>query len=294
MSSGKSAEDDASLEAFLARKSPLSADYASLDPTEPPAGLDGRVLAAARAGIRQTMKQPPAGVPASPASPGSGPQAAPAPKRAAARRKEPAADHDAEVDADDDRQAARRPRWLLPAAIAASVVAAVGVGFVVLDSSPAVKEGRGGMASLFARRARERGEADRANSEAATAREAIVAEEVPPPSPPPVFFEFEGPQVDDLDSAIAMIRREMVLVNQREASGDSATPAAESAAPPEAGTAAPASAPSSLIQPRERRLAKILQLYDDGNPYLAEDALEIFLRDFADDPVSQRILGVKP
>jgi hypothetical protein len=46
-----------------------------------------------------------------------------------------------------------------------------------------------------------------------------------------------------------------------------------------------------MIQPRDRRLAKILELYDEGNPDLARDALEIFLRDFADDPVSRGILG---
>jgi hypothetical protein len=51
---------------------------------------------------------------------------------------------------------------------------------------------------------------------------------------------------------------------------------------------------ASIIQPRNRRLAKILELYDGGNHDLAEDALAIFLRDFADDPISQRILGAKP
>ena len=56
---------------------------------------------------------------------------------------------------------------------------------------------------------------------------------------------------------------------------------------------APVAAPS-VIQPRDRRLNKILELYDAGNTDLAADSLEIFLRDFEDDPISQRILKVKP
>ena len=48
------------------------------------------------------------------------------------------------------------------------------------------------------------------------------------------------------------------------------------------------------MQPRDRRLAKILELYDSGNPELAVDSLEIFLRDFADDPISQRIEESQP
>jgi hypothetical protein len=51
---------------------------------------------------------------------------------------------------------------------------------------------------------------------------------------------------------------------------------------------------SSVFQTRDRRLSKILELFDGGNTDLAADSLEIFLRDFEDDPVSQRILAVKP
>jgi hypothetical protein len=85
-----------------------------------------------------------------------------------------------------------------------------------------------------------------------------------------------------------LLRANQVAANQEEASLESPDRAIP-AAPAPAASAAP-----SVVQPRERRLTKILELYDGGNPDLAGDSLEIFLRDFEDDPVSQRILGVKP
>jgi hypothetical protein len=51
---------------------------------------------------------------------------------------------------------------------------------------------------------------------------------------------------------------------------------------------------AGVIQPRDRRLAKILELFDGGNPDLAAASLEIFLRDFEDDPISRRILDAQP
>jgi hypothetical protein len=102
--------------------------------------------------------------------------------------------------------------------------------------------------------------------------------------PPPPVFAPEGPQVQDLDEAIALARRELVLANQ------TTTAAEGQPAEPDSG----ATDASGVIQPRNRRLAKILELYDGGNPDLAADSLEIFLRDFADDPITQRILTPKP
>ena len=101
----------------------------------------------------------------------------------------------------------------------------------------------------------------------------------------------EGPQVQDLDAAITLIRKDLLRANQVAANQEEASLESPDRAIP----AAPAaSAAPSVVQPRERRLTKILELYDGGNPDLAGDSLEIFLRDFEDDPVSQRILGVKP
>ena len=109
-----------------------------------------------------------------------------------------------------------------------------------------------------------------------------------------------------------MIRRELVLANQMAAmaeearAGDQAlqpdamTARALAAAPAAVPAEAPADAPvdamgaAGVIQPRNRRLAKILELYDGGNPDLAAASLEIFLRDFEDDPISQRIIDAQP
>jgi hypothetical protein len=98
--------------------------------------------------------------------------------------------------------------------------------------------------------------------------------------------------VQDLDAAIALIRRELVLANQIAAATEEAS--GNSAAGNVADSRAAAPTASSIIQPRDRRLTKILELFDGGNEDLAADSLEIFLRDFEDDPISQRILAVKP
>jgi hypothetical protein len=213
----------------------------------------------------------------------------------------------ADDDEEDDAPPARRPRWLVPAALAASVLVAVGVGISMLGPAPSDTAGDPGatnpLGSLFAKRARERGEAEKAAAEAAVADSQEAEVELAPLPPPPVF-EPEGPQVEDLDTAIAMIRRELVLANQMAAMAEEAR-AGDQALQPDAMTAralaaAPAAVPAEapgdagVIQPRNRRLAKILELYDGGNPDLAAASLEIFLRDFEDDPISQRIVDAQP
>lgn len=302
MSTGNAPRDEADLEAFLNRNSPLSEDYGNLAQVGPPAAVDAGILAAAKAAARPAAKVPPV----APAAP---PAAKPAPPKAVpVRRPEPVPDDDSDDDMDDAVPAARRPRWMVPVALAAGVLVAVGIGFAVLDSEPSAKEEKSGPGSLFAKRARERSEAENAASEAASAEEAeVMVLEAPPPPPPPPVFALEGPQVANLDAAIALIRRELLRADQQEAAvealpfgaaPEAAAPAATSAdTRVDTAVAEPPAAPASgasVIQSRNRRLAKILELYDTENPYLAEDALEIFLRDFADDPISQRILEMKP
>jgi len=314
MSTGNTPRDDAEFEAFLGRESPLAADYAGLEKAGPPASLDEKILAVAKVAARPAPKPVPkteakpvvtpiAGkaVPTQPAQAAG----APAQGSGAERRKRPRPEA---TPADDHTQAvpARRPPWLLPAALAASVLVAVGVGLGVYlnapsDSADATLDG-----SLFAKRARERSEESKAATAAVQDAEVIELELAP--LPPPPVFQPEGPQVQDLDAAIALIRKELVLANQMAAAqADQALelqslsrapmPGQQSAAPAptpatEVELASPASA--SVVQPRERRLTKILELYDGGNPDLAGDSLEIFLRDFEDDPISKRIVALTP
>ena len=155
--------------------------------------------------------------------------------------------------------------------------------------------------SKFAKLARDRRDAEKAES-AAAAADAVQGDEVLAPDAevalqPPVF-EAEGPRVQDFDAAIALIRKELLRANQSAAAAEDAKLA--SLAAPEQGARAaqaPADAPVTMlgvVQPRERRLTKILELYDGGQQDLAADSLEIFLRDFEDDPISQRILAIQP
>jgi len=287
MSTGNMPRDEAELEAFLARQSPLSTAYGAIEPVEPPEVLDAKILAIAK-GARSAAPV------AAPAQKAAAPQPSPV-KPPAARPAAPAVDQvDPAEDEDDDPPPARRPRWLVPAALAASVLVAVGVGVAMLGGSPGTSEEPGAgnaVGSLFAKRARERSEADKASAEAAAAAEEAQVIELAPLPPPPVF-EPAGPQVEDLDTAIALIRRELVMANQMSALAEpsaDATAAGRAESPP-----APAGAVADVVQPRDRRLAKILELYDGGNPDLAGASLEIFLRDFEDDPVSQRIIEAQP
>jgi hypothetical protein len=199
----------------------------------------------------------------------------------------------------------------VPVALAASVLVAVGVGLTVFMNSPSDESYPPLVGELFATRARERAEASRAAAAASAEKDAEVVVLEAPPLPSPPLFESEGPQIQDLKAAIAMIRKELVRVNQtvvateeveaRPGTSPTATLAArdKQLVPPAGNLAdtssavAPAATPS-VIQPREGRLGRILELYDGGNPDLAADSLEIFLRDFADDPISQRILAGKP
>ena len=296
MSNGNTPRDEAELETFLKRQSPLSTAYDALEPVQPPEVLDAKILAIARgAGAAVPVKAVPAEKPApaagdrpagpKPAVAAVSPSAARVP---AARPVAVAAD-----DEDDDAPPARRPRWLVPAALAASVLVAVGVGMSLLGGGSSGTgedaDAKNPLGSLFAKRARERSEAEKAAAEAAAAdaasREAEVVELAP--LPPPPIFEPEGPQVEDLDTAIALIRRELVVASQMAALADDALAGTQELRS-EAGAAA------DVVQPRDRRLAKILELYDGGNPDLAGTSLEIFLRDFEDDPVSRRIIDSQP
>jgi hypothetical protein len=271
VSSGNGPQDDADLKAFLARGSPVSTAYGNLERVEPAAELDAAILAAAKAAAIPVARA--AATTAAPAA------LKPSPARILPARPPPVEDDDDDEDGDTVvLPAARRPRWMVPAALAASVLAAVGIGFSVLGPSPTVSEGKSALASLFARRAREHSEAEKAAAEAAARELEVMVMEGPPPPP---SFEPDRPQVTDLEDSIALIRRELVSAERQEVLADSAT--AEAPVVP--------AAPAGMIQPRDRRLAKILELYDEGNPDLAGDALEIFLRDFDDDPVSRGILG---
>ena len=307
MSTGNTPRDDAELEVFLGRESSLSADYDNLERVEPPAALDDKFLALAKVSARPALKPAspkPAAVKPAPVVPvvaapaagaSSASHASPAERRKRPRPPKP-------EDGDDDAPPSRRPRWLVPTALAASVLVAVGVGLMMFggDSSDPDSGEVSPLGSVFARRARERSEADKAAAEAAAGQEAEVVELELAPIPPPPVFEPEGPQVQDLDAAIALIRKELVMANQMAAIQEEARAAVPGSVADAQAPAAPAGAPAaspgapSVIQPRDRRLTKILELYDGGNPDLAADSLEIFLRDFEDDPISQRILAVKP
>ncbi|MDH5256322.1 MAG: hypothetical protein OEW72_10445, partial [Gammaproteobacteria bacterium] len=309
-------------------QSPLAAAYDAFEPVQPPEVLDAKILAMAKGAAgpatgqaAPAAKAAPAPQGAKPSPAGTGRPASPKPEAAAttpAAAKETAPRPPVSADDDDDEApVARRPRWLVPTALAASVLAAVGVGIVMLANETS-DTGDGSFAtnpsgSLFARRARERSEAKEAAAEAAAAAAAREAEVERAPLPPPPIFEPEGPQVQDLDTAIALIRKELVLANQMAAIADDArsgeqqlqldarqapAPAGAAgqvagAAPPSAPAATPADA-TGVVQPRDRRLGKILELYDGGNPDLAAASLEIFLRDFEDDPISRRIIEAQP
>lgn len=299
MSNGMAPRDDAGLKDFLGRQSTLTMAYAAIEPVQPPDVLDAKVLAIANgaaAGKASPAQPPVAPKAAAPAAGGPKPAATVAARPAVsspARRPPVPADEDEEAEASP----ARRPRWLVPVVLAAGALVAVGIGLNLLggDSTGTGEEPGAGnrLGSLFAKRARERSEADKASAAAAAAEEAEVMEL--PPLPPPPFFEPEGPRVEDLDTAIALIRRELVVANQMAALADDAraeAPEPQSAAG--AGTSTEASTAAGVIQPRERRLAKILELYDGDNPELAGASLEIFLRDFAGDPISQRIIDSQP
>ena len=301
MSTGKSSGDEADLAEFLARESSISTDYANLELVEPSAAVDEMVLAAAKVAVRLPVaKSAPAAAPARAAgTPATGkpvpPTEAATPAAGAVnRRKRVRASVD--VDVDEEAEPARRPRWLIPAALAATVLLAVGIGVSMLGEAPSGQDDGSATGALFAKRARDLNDKTKAAAEAAAqasaGQDAEVMELEVEALPPPPMFEPEGPQVQDLDAAIALIRRELVLANQIAAATEEA--AGNSAAGKVADSLAAAPTASSVIQPRDRRLTKIIELFDGGNEDLAADSLEIFLRDFEDDPISQRILAVKP
>ncbi len=268
-SAALTAGDDGQLEALLARRSSLARDYAGLVAVEPSPELNGNLLAEARAAVpagRKSASAPPA------ARDGAAAPAA-APVRLAPRPPPPDPDDD-----DDDEEApppAARPRWLVPAAGAAVAVLVIGAGLVFLggpgdemaDGSRFMKRDRATSAAKEGVAIDEGGDGE----VAVDALEAPVEAVLSGPAP----FDLDTPVVDNLEQSIALIRRDLIM-----SSSDEQTPEAL--------------AEAAVIQPRERRLAKILQLYDEGNPELAGDALGIFLRDFEDDPISQRILGTPP
>ena len=294
MSSGSNPRDEVELEAFLVRKSSLATDYDRLELVEPPAVLDAAILATAKFSAKPDRR---AAEPATKPVPAA--TVTPLPARATAR---PVLPRPPIVETDDDEAAPpfRRPRWLVPAAVAAAVLVAVGVGVNMLgDLSPGTDDTLFD-GSKFAKLARDRRDAEKAES-AAAAADAVQGDEVLAPDAeaalqPPVF-EAEGPRVQDFDAAIALIRKELLRANQSVAAAEDAK-LASLAAPEQGARAAPATANApvtmlGVVQPRERRLTKILELYDGGQQDLAADSLEIFLRDFEDDPISQRILAIQ-
>lgn len=321
MSSGPSARNDAELDKLLARSSPLTREYAQMVRAEPVPELDARILSAARTAAKAATTPSaggPAGNPTSPATPAAaaaparassapagaaGSQAMPTPPRPAPARKPlPVVDDEDDDDGDNDSRRSARPRWLIPALLAAAAVLVVGIGvrFFINGGSGAgsggMTEAGDGTTAAFVRRARERREAAKAARQSAGGgaatdddQDAAVVEldaekaNGRPVLPPPPIFAPEAPQVEDLDAAIALIRKDLVVSSQMSAMRTEKLPAAT----------ADAGAGGVVIQPRERRLAKILELYDGGQHELAADSLEIFLRDFADDPISRRILAPK-
>jgi len=334
VSSDAQARNEEALDNLLTRTSPLTREYAQMVRAEPIPELDARVLAAARAaaGSAGSATAASAAAATTPASASVAGNAGPGKKTsareasaselparpAAVRKPAPVVDDNGDDDEDDDPRRSAKPRWLIPAFLAAAVLLAVGIGFRFFMGGGSVegngaKAGADNSAAAFIRRAKERreaaraaassdkGQADQGAGQSADQDAAVVeldadkAAERPVLPPPPIFAP-EAPQVEDLDAAIALIRKDLVVANQMSAiraekaaaastAGTDATPA-----PPDA-AATPAG--GVVIQPRERRLAKILELYDGGHHDLALDSLEIFLRDFADDPVSKAILTPK-
>ena len=124
MSSGSNPRDEAELEAFLVRKSSIAIDYDRLELVEPPAVLDAAILATAKFSAKPDRR---AAEPATKPVPAA--TVTPLPARATAR---PVLPRPPIVETDDDEAAPpfRRPRWLVPAAVAAAVLVAVGVGAV--------------------------------------------------------------------------------------------------------------------------------------------------------------------
>ena len=316
MSTGNTPRDDKEFEAFLGREAPLSADYAGLEKAGPPASLDEKILAVAKVTAKPVPKPAP-GIEARPVVTPVARKAAPiqpAPAAGAAAEGSAVTPTAAErrkrvrppapgADDEDDNLPARRPPWLVPAALAASVLVAVGVGLGVYMNSPSDSVDATLDGAPFAKRVRELNAERKAAAAASAEQDAEVIELEPAPLPPPPVFELEGPQVQDLDAAIALIRKELLLANQVAAAQEDQALELQSLA--SARTPAPASASasrveatppaaSSVVQPRERRLTKILELYDGGNPDLAGDSLEIFLRDFEEDPISKRIVALTP
>lgn len=315
MSNANTPREDAELEAFLGRKSIVTEAYAAIEPVTPPDVLDGKVLALARSALTAAAAKAPAKPVAAAAETAKPAVAAGTDKPPLPRPTAPSAPRSAppaarvEDDDPDDAPPARRPGWLVPAALAASVLVAVGVGVTMLGSGSSSEpdaDSANPLGAMFAKRARDRSEADKAAAETAADQAAPVVELAP--LPPPPVFEPEGPQIEDLDTAIALIRRELVLANQMavvpeeaRAAGLAGSAGTAPASAPPAGAAtlvapprAEAPATAGVVQPRDRRLTKIIELYDGGNPDLAAASLEIFLRDFEGDPVSQRILDAQP
>lgn len=301
MSTGTAPREDAELEEFLVRQSPLSTAYRDLPQAAPPTTLDDKILAAARVVAKSVTKPLPRvesgttipvrdGVAPGPAGPGSA--------DTAERRKRPR--HPKPEAHDDHALPRRRPAWLVPVALVVGALMAVGLGLVFFTGSPSGSGEPTLDSSLFAKRARAKNDDSKAVAAASAEQDAEVVELERAPLPPPPIFAPEVPQIEDLDAAIAMIRKELLLANQRAIPPDNADavsqalPGQEPTAPAAALAATATAAGPDVVQPRERRLTKILELYDGGNHDLAGDSLEIFLRDFADDPISQRILGVKP